>query len=321
MPVIGENYTMEDHLVKALALEGRVRLYLVRSTDLVQEAKDRFSLNPTPAAALGRVLSVASIMGAMLKDKDEMLTININGGGPIGQIVVDAYPNGNVRGFVSNPLAEADSVSDGHLNVGGIVGNAGTLTVTKDLHMEDNWSGTVALQTGEIGEDFAYYFTLSEQTPTAVSVGVKVTPEGKIAAAGAMVLQMMPDATDTDISICEHVLAGLKPMSTIIEEYDDADLSLLAEDMFEDAQVLSSQPVAFKCECSKEKTAQVLSSLAPSELQAMIDEDHGAEVTCNFCNAIYDFSEEDLQKILDQNLKNLKTAEELEDSVDSGRTH
>lgn len=309
---------MKDQLVKALALEGRVRLYLVRSTDMVEEARTRFELNPTPTAALGRVLSVASIMGAMLKDSNEMLTININGGGPIGQIVVDAYSNGNVRGFVSNPLAEADSREDGHLNVGAIVGNMGTLTVTKDLHMEDNWSGTVELQTGEIGEDFAYYFTLSEQTPTAVSVGVKVNPDGSVKSAGALVLQMMPDATDTDISICEHVLAGLKPMSTIIEEYDDVNLSRLAEDLFEDAQVLSEQPVAFKCECSKEKTAQVLSSLAPAELQKMIDEDQGAEVTCNFCGSVYEFSKEELQKIVDENVKNLKTTEELEENVDSG---
>ncbi|WP_283651047.1 Hsp33 family molecular chaperone HslO [Ileibacterium valens] len=310
---------MKDQLVKALALEGRVRLYLVRSTDLVEEARNRFDLNPTPTAALGRVLSVASIMGAMLKDSHEMLTININGGGPLGQIVVDAYPNGDVRGFVSNPLAEADSLNNGHLNVGAIVGNAGTLTVTKDLHMEDNWSGTVALQSGEIGEDFAYYFTLSEQTPTAVSVGVKVEPGGQVKAAGAMVLQMMPDATDTDISICEHVLSGLKPMSTIMEEYDDSDLSALAKDMFEDANVLSVQYVAFSCPCSKEKTERVLSSIAPGELQEMIDEDHGAEVTCNFCNTTYQFSEEELQKILDENLKNLAETKELEDSVDSGR--
>lgn len=312
---------MKDQLVKALALEGRVRLYLVRSTDMVQEAKNRFDLNPTPTAALGRVLSVASIMGAMLKDEKEMLTININGGGPIGNIIVDAYPNGNVRGFVSNPAAEADARADGHLNVGAIVGNMGTLTVTKDLHMEENWSGTVELQTGEIGDDFAYYFTLSEQTPTAVSVGVKVGTDGSVLSAGALVLQMMPDATDTDISICEHVLAGLKPMSTIIEEYDDANLSLLAEDLFEDAQVLSEQPVEFKCECSREKTEAVLMTINPAELQKIIDEDHGAEVTCNFCGEKYTFSEEELKAILEKNEKNLNIEKELEDSVDSGRLH
>lgn len=305
---------MKDQLVKALVLDGRVRIYAVRSTDMVQEAQDRFHLYPTPTAALGRVLSVASIMGSMLKSQKEMLTININGGGPIGSIVVDAYANGNVRGFVSNPQAEAEPVN-GHLNVGGIVGRDGTLVVTKNLSMEENFSGTVELQSGEIGEDFAYYFTLSEQTPTAVSVGVKVGKDGRVLSAGALVLQMMPDATDTDISICEHVLQGLKPMSEIIEHYDDASMADFVQDMFEDARIVEEQPVEFKCTCSKAGTAAVLATLHPDEIQKMIDEDQGAEVTCNFCNAVYDFSAQDLQKILDHNIKDLEISSELESHV------
>lgn len=311
---------MKDQLVKALALDGHVRIYAVRSTDMVQEAQERFDLYPTATAALGRVLSVASIMGSMLKSEKEMLTININGGGPAGSIVVDAYPSGNVRGFISDPHAEAEVVN-GHLNVGGIVGTDGTLTVTKDLSMEENFSGTVDLQTGEIGQDFAYYFTLSEQTPSAVSVGVKLDQKtGKVAAAGAMVLQMMPDATDTDISICEHVLEGLKPMSEIIEHYDDASLDLFITDMFEDAKVLSTQPVEFKCTCSKEKTAAVLATLSADELKKMAEEDHGAEVTCNFCNTTYEFSQEDLEKLLEHTQKDLEISRELEEHVvsDSG---
>lgn len=306
---------MNDQLVTALALDGHVRIYIDRTTDMVQEAKKRFDLSATPSAALGRVLSVASIMGSMLKSEQEMLTININGGGPLGSIVVDAYHNGNVRGFVSNPYAEAPSRPDGHLNVGAVVGKDGYLTVTKDLDMEENWSGTVELVSGEIGEDFAYYFTLSEQTPTAVSVGVKVNPDGSIASAGALVLQMMPDATDTDISICEHVLSGLKPMSTIIEEYDDTSLGQLAEDLFDDAKVLSIHSIAFKCTCSREKTMGVLATVPKEQLQAMIDEDHGADVNCNFCNTTYHFDSADLQQILDNTEKNLKITQELEDHV------
>lgn len=306
---------MKDQLVKALALDGRVRLYVDRTTDIVQEALDRFNMSPTATAALGRVLSVASIMGSMLKDSQEMLTINILGNGPIGSIIVDAYANGNVRGFAANPLADAPLREDGHLNVGGVVGNIGTLTVTKDLSMEDNFSGTVELQNGEIGQDFAYYFTLSEQTPTAVSVGVRVNPEGKVIAAGALVLQMMPDATEDDISACEHVLSGLKPMSELIEHYDDVNLDQLVKDMFMDAKILSSQPIKFECLCSREKTEEVVAMLSKDELQAMIDEDGGAEVTCNFCNAIYDFSKEDLEKILERSSKNLEEMNELESSL------
>lgn len=311
---------MKDQLVKALALDGRVRIYADRTTDLVQEAQDRFNLYPGATDALGRVLSIASIMGGMLKSDKEMLTININGGGPLGSIIVDAYANGNVRGFVSDPHALPDPEKK-QSAVSQIIGTEGTLTVTKDLSMEENWSGTVELQNGEIGQDFAYYFTLSEQTPTAVSVGVKIGRDGKVVSAGCLVLQMMPDATDTDISICEHILSGLKPMSKIIEDYDDASISMFVDDLFDDTQVLSTQDIRFFCPCSREHTKEVIASLAPSEIQKMIDEDHGAEVTCNFCNAIYSFSEEELREILNKDADNLEVSEELEEHVNEDPEH
>ena len=290
---------MKDQLLKALVCQGRVRLYIARTTDLVQEARDRFDLYPCASAALGRTLSVGTMMGSMLKSDQEMLTIAINGHGPIGTVMVDAYANGNVRGFVSNPHLPTQKNENGHLDVGGVVGTNGTLTVTKDLHMEENWTGTVALQSGEIGEDFAYYFTLSEQIPTAVDVGVLVAPDHNIVSSGAMIIQMLPDATETDISICEHVLQGLKPMSQIMQEYDDSSLEQLAIDMFEDVQILSTQAIQYWCPCSKERMARALSTIADRDLEAMIHEDHGAEVTCNFCNEVYQFSEQELVDILE----------------------
>lgn len=291
---------MKDQLTRALVCEGRVRLFVVRTTDLVQEARDRFDCWPCASAALGRTLSVATIMGSLLKSNKEMLTIAINGHGPIGSIIVDAYHDGTVRGFCSNPHVETIQYDNGKLNVGAVVGKDGTLTVTKDLHMEENFSGTVEIQSGEIGEDFAYYFTLSEQVPTAVSVGVLVNEDGSIESAGALVLQMLPDATETDISICEHVLSGLKPMSQLILDYDDTNLEELVNDMFEDAQILETQPVSFSCPCSKERMASGLATISDSDLEAMIHEDHGAEVTCNFCNERYEFTEEELESILER---------------------
>ena len=291
---------MKDQLVKSLVLEGRVRVHLVSTTNLVQEARDRFDLYPTACAALGRTLSVGSIMGGMLKSDDEMLTITINGHGPIGSIIVDAYAAGDVRGFVSNPHVDDVFSGPGKLNVGAVVGTDGTLTVTKDLNMAENFTGTVELQSGEIGDDFAYYFTLSEQTPTAVSVGVLIGTDGNVESAGAMVLQMLPDATDQDISICEHVLAGLKPMSTLIKEYDDCGLEQLVEDMFEDAKVLSSQDVHFHCPCSKERTEKVLLTLPKEDIQQLIDREEVCEVTCNFCNERYTFSKDELKAILEK---------------------
>ncbi|WP_276814140.1 Hsp33 family molecular chaperone HslO [Faecalibaculum rodentium] len=291
---------MKDQLVKAFVLDGRVRIYIDRTTDMVQEARDRFDLHPTACAALGRVLSIASIMGSMLKSDQEMLTISINGHGPIGSIIVDAYANGNVRGFVSNPHVEDVYKGPGKLDVGAVVGKDGTMTVTKDLHMAENWTGTIELQSGEIGEDFAYYFTMSEQTPSAVSVGVKIGTDGNVESAGAMLLQMMPDATDEDIRICEHVLSGLKPMSTLMQEYDDSSLDQLVKDMFDDAQILETRDIQFHCGCDREKTEKVLMTLPKKDIEELMGQDEGIHITCNFCNNEYHFDKDDLQKILDK---------------------
>lgn len=291
---------MKDQLVKAFVLDGRVRIYIDRTTDMVQEARDRFDLHPTACAALGRVLSIASIMGSMLKSDQEMLTISINGHGPIGSIIVDAYANGNVRGFVSNPHVEDVYKGPGKLDVGAVVGKDGTMTVTKDLHMAENWTGTIELQSGEIGEDFAYYFTMSEQTPSAVSVGVKIGTDGNVESAGAMLLQMMPDATDEDIRICEHVLSGLKPMSTLMQEYDDSSLDQLVKDMFEDARILETRDIQFHCGCDREKTEKVLMTLPKKDIEELMGQDEGINITCNFCNNEYHFDKDDLQKILDK---------------------
>ncbi len=291
---------MKDQLVKAFVLDGRVRIYIDRTTDMVQEARDRFDLHPTACAALGRVLSIASIMGSMLKSDQEMLTISINGHGPIGSIIVDAYANGNVRGFVSNPHVEDVYKGPGKLDVGAVVGKDGTMTVTKDLHMAENWTGTIELQSGEIGEDFAYYFTMSEQPPSAVSVGVKIGTDGNVESAGAMLLQMMPDATDEDIRICEHVLSGLKPMSTLMQEYDDSSLDQLVKDMFDDAQILETRDIQFHCGCDREKTEKVLMTLPKKDIEELMGQDEGINITCNFCNNEYHFDKDDLQKILDK---------------------
>lgn len=295
-----EEDIMKDQLVKALVLDGRVRVYIDRTTDMVQEARDRFDLYPTACAALGRVLSTASIMGAMLKSDEEMLTININGHGPIGSIVVDAYANGNVRGFVSNPHVEDAYKRPGKLDVGAVVGKDGTLTVTKDLNMAENWSGTIDLQSGEIGDDFAYYFTTSEQTPSAVSVGVKVGTDGNVEAAGALIIQMLPDATEQDISICEHVISGLKPMSTLITEYDDTSLDQLVKDMFQDAKILETRDIKFSCDCSKEKTGRVLATLPRKDIEELLGQEEGIDITCNFCNNTYHFDKDDLKAVLEK---------------------
>ena len=286
---------MKDYLVKALACNEHVRIYICSSTHMAEEVRKRFDLWPTSAATLGRVLTVGSMMGSMLKSDKEQLTIRINGGGPIGTVLVDAYSDGHVRGFVSNPHIHYQYNDTGKLAVGIAVGKEGTLEVIKDMGMKENWSGAVALQSGEIGDDFAYYFTVSEQTPSAVSVGVLVHTDNHIISAGGLILQMMPDADEEDIRRCEEALSKLAPMSTLIKEKDS--LEQILEEMFDDVKILSSQDVCFKCHCSKTTMKRVLTTLSMDEIDKMIDEDHGCEITCNFCNERYHFSEEELRDL------------------------
>ena len=284
---------MKDYLLKAVACNEHVRIYICSTTALVEEARTRFDLWPTASAALGRTLTVGSMMGSMLKSDKEQLTIRINGGGPIGTVLVDAYSDGHVRGFVSNPHIHYQYNDTGKLAVGIAVGKEGTLEVIKDMGMKENWSGAVALQSGEIGDDFAYYFTVSEQTPSAVSVGVLVDTDNHIISAGGLILQMMPDADEEDIRRCEEALSQLAPMSPLIKEKDS--LEQILEERFDDVKILSSQDVCFKCHCSKTTMKRVLTTLSMDEIDKMIDEDHGCEITCNFCNERYHFSEEELR--------------------------
>ena len=291
---------MKDYLVKALACEERVRIYMCSSKHLVEDARKRFDLWPTSAAALGRTLSVGSLMGSMLKTNQEQMTITINGHGPIGTIMVDAYSDGHVRGFVGDPHIMLQ-YNNGHLAVGTAVGTDGYLEVTKDLHMKENWKGTVALQSGEIGEDFAYYFTVSEQTPSAVSVGVLVDTDDSIKAAGALIIQMMPDALEEDINQVEAVLKKLPPISKLMEESENLEQTL--KEMFDDVKILTTQDIEFRCDCDRSKMKRVLTTLSKEERQKMIEEDHGCEITCNFCVQSYHFDEEelkDLERFLDQ---------------------
>ena len=259
-----------------------------------RETVDRHNCLPTAAAALGRTLSVGCIMGTMLKDKKEKIEIQIDGQGPLGMIVVDAYHNGTVRGLVTNPHVEVYKDDNPQkLDVGKAVGTDGVLRVIKDMSMKRPFISEVPLQTGEIGDDFAYYYMKSEQTPSVVSVGVLIDTDYSVKAAGALVIQMMPSATEKDIEIVEEIVAHLKPISQIIDEMEDP--SEIVKAIFDDYDELATQDLGFKCECSKGKFAVVLSRLPKEDLQQMIAEDHGCEVVCRFCNTKYHYDEGTLQ--------------------------
>jgi len=285
----------DDYLVKSLAFNGEIRIYAARTTNLVEVANQNVSAYPTAAAAIGRTLTATVMMGSMLKG-DETVTVRINGGGPIGLILADANAHGEVRGYASNPRVHFQYDS-GKLNVGMAVGTDGHLFVTKDLGLKDYFTGQVPLQTGEIGDDFTYYFAQSEQIPSAVGLGVLVSPENKVLAAGGFIIQVMPAASEATISVLEKTLELMRPVSDMVAD------GLTPENMIEelvgsdDFKVLDTVPLAFVCKCSKEKFAPVLASLGNEELEMMIKEDHGAEANCHFCSQKYQFTARELEDL------------------------
>ncbi|CEG29570.1 Hsp33 family molecular chaperone HslO [Bacillus sp. B-jedd] len=288
---------MSDYLVKAIAYNGQIRAYAVRSTETVAEAQRRHYTWPTASAALGRAMTAGLMMGAMLKG-DDKLTIKIEGGGPIGNILVDSNAKGAVRGYVTNPQTHFELNEKGKLDVRRAVGTDGTLTVVKDLGLRDFFSGSVPLVSGELGEDFTYYFASSEQVNSSVGVGVLVNPDNSIKAAGGFIFQLMPGTTEDTITRLEERLKTIEPVSKMIERGLTPEEIL--EELFgqEEVTLLEKMPVGFECTCSKERFANAIVSLGQEEITAMIEEDGKAEAHCHFCNEKYQFSKEELEELL-----------------------
>lgn len=289
----------DDYLVKALCLEGKVRIYAVRTTKLAFECQQRHDTWATATAALGRTLSVGAMMGAMLKGK-EKLTIQVNGGGPLGKIIVDANGQGEVRGYVDHPHTHIPLNEDNKLDVGRAVGKEGSVFVTKDLGMREPYQGSSQIVSGEIGEDFTVYFAQSEQTPSAVAVGVMVEPDHTVKASGGFLIQVLPGVSDQFITQLEERLSQIPPVSTMV------DLGFTPEQMIEaifidqEIQWLDHLPITFSCQCSIERVKQTLISLGSEQLQQIIDEDHKAEVQCHFCNSLYQLTEPELVQLMQE---------------------
>lgn len=287
---------MKDEIVIAEALNGNVRIHAARTTAMVNEAQKAHKLYPTSCAVLGRVMSVTALMASDLKNPEEHVVVKINGGGPIGTIQVQADGAGHVRGYVDNPNVYLTR-ADGHLDVGKGVGINGTLSVSRDMGLKEPFTGIVPLQSGEIGNDFAYYYAVSEQTPSVVAVGVLVNHNDMdVQAAGGMIIQLLPDASEEIIETVEAVSRTMKPMT----EYMKQDLSVeeIIKTLFPDAVIMEHKPVEWHCDCSKDHFSEALSGLHAKDLQDMINEDHGAEIICHFCGKKYHFSEEELREIL-----------------------
>lgn len=286
---------MKDYLVRGTIKNRAIRVMACKTTDLVEVARVKHDLWPTSSAALGRMMSATLMMGSMLKD-NEKLTVVINGGGPIGTMLCVTQGDGKIRGFVGDPHCMYSNSETGKLAVGYAVGNQGYLQVIRDMGLKEPFTSQIPLQTGEIGDDFTAYFAYSEQTPSAVSLGVLVGVENEILASGGFMVQMLPGATEDDITYVESALKDFPPVSSLIHE------GMSPEDilkrLFADVEILGSQDLAFECPCTKESFEAGLMTLGKQELQDMIEKDHGCEVTCQFCNAKYQFSEDDLRTLM-----------------------
>ena len=290
---------MEDYLVRGLGFNGKVRAFAVRTTNTVAEAQRRHNTWPIVTAALGRSMSASVMMGAMLKGEDK-ITVKIEGNGPIGPMIIDSNAKGEVRGFVTNPHVHFDLNAQGKLDVRAGVGDAGTFTVVKDLGLRDMFSGQVPIVSGEIAEDFTYYFASSEQVPSSVGLGVLVNPDNTVLAAGGFILQLLPGCDEETIDEIEAHLSTIEPVSKMIEKGYTPEQILEAVLGEGNVQILDSMPVMFKCQCSKERFGAAILGLGKQEIQEMIDEDGQAEAVCHFCLEHYMFGKNELEGFVDE---------------------
>ncbi|MDD7362529.1 MAG: Hsp33 family molecular chaperone HslO [Peptoniphilus sp.] len=290
---------MKDTCIRAINETGTIKVSVVTATSLVETARITHQTSATATAALGRSLIAGILLRNRLKEEDEALTLMIDGSGPLGKIVVTGKNDGHIKGYVDHPMADLPTrESDEKLDVAGIVGLPGTLTVTMDLGLRQPYTGQVALATGEIGDDVAQYLYQSEQVPSAVGLGVLVDKDLSVKEAGGFIVEVMPGASEEEITELENTLRGVKSITALLSEGLDAEGLMHALLPDTNLKVLSEKPVAFVCECSKEKVADSIASLPESDIRAMIEEDHGAEATCHFCNRTYRIDEDELKAML-----------------------
>ncbi len=285
----------QDGLLHISLLEGQARAILIESTAMVQRAKEIHGLSKIATAALGRTLTATAMLGSMLKGEDESVTATIKGGGPIGTVLAVSNEKCDVKGYVTNP--EVDLPRTGKkLPVGAAVGKEGRLTVIKDMHLREPYVGQVNLVSGEIAEDFAMYFTASEQTPSLVSLGVLVSDE-KAEAAGGLIVQLLPGASEAAIQSIENSAGMFMDISGTMKQYhlDGAVEQLL---IHLQPEILERRETRYACDCSRARVEKALIALGKRELRDMIDEQHGALVNCHFCRKAYGFTEEELEALL-----------------------
>ncbi len=275
------------NMLRGISENGGIVFYGVDSTGIVREMERLHRTSAVTTAALGRLLTAASMMGIMLKSTRDSITIQICGGGPAGRLLAISDGTGNVKGYVENPIVELPPRADGHLNVGAAVGRDGTLDVIRDLGLREPYIGQVPLTSGEIAEDITAYFAVSEQIPTVCALGVLVNPDLSVKCAGGFIVQLLPGATEAEITRLERNIQAMPSVTAMLEAGKSIrDMLDMALDGFQ-PDILDSYHVAYRCDCSEERVRRTLRSLGRSEVERLRDEDPTAEVNCQFCNKKY----------------------------------
>lgn len=287
-----------DKIIRCITADGSIMAAAIDSTYLVATAQQLHNTSAVATAALGRLLTASSIMGAMLKKQDASVTLKINGGGPLGTLIAIADSNGNCRGSIDHPEVELPLKPNGKLDVGAAVGNNGLLGVIRDLGEGVPYSGQVQIQTGEIAEDITNYYAVSEQIPTVCALGVLVDKRDiRQVLAGGMLIQVLPGAQGSDIAQLETNIAALEPVTAMLAKgMSIEEMCRTALNGFE-MEILDEFPVSYACHCSRERVERALATLKPQDIVTLADESGYAEIKCQYCNHVYRLSREDLEKI------------------------
>lgn len=290
---------MEDYIITATAASSTVRAFAAVTTNMARDAWKTHGLTPVTTAALGRTITAAALMSKMLKNERDSLTIQIKGDGPIGGIVAVSDKNANVRGYVYNPEVSIPLKSNGKLDVSGVVGKKGYMNVIRDLGLKEPYIGYVDLISGEIGEDIAYYYALSEQVPTVVSLGVLIDVDGSVINAGGFIIQLMPDADDSIINYIENTVASIPSISGLLSsgETPEGILDIIFGE--KDLKIIEKSPCKYICNCSKDRMERNMISLGKKEIMSIIEDRHEAEIQCHFCNKKYYFTEQELYSLIE----------------------
>lgn len=290
---------MTDYIVRATAADGQIRAFASTTRELVETARAAHNTSPVATAALGRLLTAAGMMGVMMKGEKDLLTLKIEGDGPIGGLTVTADSKGDVKGYVFHPEVMLPPNAKGKLDVGGALG-VGVLSVIRDVGLKEPYVGQTILVTGEIAEDLTYYYATSEQTPSSVALGVLMNRDNTVRQAGGFILQLLPDASDEIITKLEKTLGEISSVTSLLDQGKDPEEILeyiLGEFGLE---ILDRVPTRFFCNCTKDRVEKAIVSIGKKEIQEMIDEGKSIEVNCHFCNKNYAFSVDELRELLEK---------------------